>query len=199
MSDSLLPQDSAGPRWRLIVGVIGLIYGIGGSLMWIAALAGSLLWGPMMKMAGMGDIQMPAVIRLTSIVQSAVLVALGILLAIGSMNLLRMRPSGASIMRAWVVVRMFVLIASFILGFVLLPTQVAFQVKMVEVQRDVFRERGVPEKDLPVADPAKIEAWMRYSLGGISLVAAAFPIFVGVVLTNRKKKAEIDSWRTMIR
>ncbi|MFO0829013.1 MAG: hypothetical protein U0572_12810 [Phycisphaerales bacterium] len=188
-----------GPRWRVIVGVLGLVYGVCGTLMWLLATVSSLFWKQFMAMAGMGNLEMPAPLFWNGIVSSFILLVLGLMLALGSGLLIARRPRGATLMRTWAALRILMVVVGLVAGFLTMPMQVDFQMTIVEAQRDMLRQRNVPEDQWPKADRAKAEAWIRYSMGGMAVLFAAFPLFVGLVLTSRAKKDEIESWASLPR
>lgn len=188
-----------GPRWHVIVGVLGLLYGLGGVLLHLGFLASVLFWKTMMSMAGLGDIEMPRVLVWSGLAQSAVLLVLGVMLAVGSAMLLARRPVGASIMRFWAGARLAMVLVGLVVGVVLTQPQLDFQLEMAERQRSLILERGGDPSLVPTPDRAQAERQVRWTTGGMALVVAAFPLFVGVLLTNRRKREEIEAWRLIDR
>lgn len=199
ISDAIAPQPDRGPRWHVLVGALGLVYAVGGVLMHLAFLGSVVFWRTMMSMAGLGDVEMPRVLMLSGIAQSAALLVLGVVLGIGSALVLARRPRGASIMRFWAGARLVMILVGLVVGVLLTRPQIDFQLGLAERQRDLVLERGGDPALVPVPERAQLERQVRWTTGGMALLLAAFPIFVGVLLTSRRKRDEIDAWRLIDR
>jgi hypothetical protein len=199
LSDATASQAESGPRWHVVVGTLGLVYALGGILMHLFFLASVFFWKAMMSMAGLGDIEMPRVLVLSGLFQSAILLVLGVVLGIGSALVLARRPRGAALLRFWAGARLVMVLLSLVVGVVLTRPQVDFQLEMAERQRDLILERGGDPALVPVPERAQLERQVRWTTGGMALVVAAFPLFVGVLLTSRRKREEIEAWRLIDR
>lgn len=198
-SEAIPPSSDRGPRWHVVVGALGLVYAFGGILMHLGFLASVLFWRTMMSMAGLGDIEMPRVLMVSGVVQSAILLVLGVVLGIGSALVLARRPRGASLLRFWAGARLVMILVGLVVGVVLTRPQIDFQLEMAERQRDLVLERGGDPAMVPVPDRAQLERQVRWTTGGMTLILAAFPIFVGVLLTSRRKREDIEAWRLIDR
>lgn len=192
-------ESSGGLRWNIVVGVLGLLYAAGGLLMHLGALASTFFLEQMLAMGGMRDVVMPPVLRWAGAGQSCVLLVAGLLLGIGSALLIMRRPRGAAYMKAWVAIRIVMLVVGLVIGFALLKPNLDFQLSMAEAQARLLRERGTPEERIPKVDAAEAESQARIWMAAMTVIPAAFPLFVGLLLTSRKKKAEIESWNLLIR
>lgn len=187
-------ESARGFRWHLIVGGLGLVYGVAGILMHGLTIVGLLLWKPLMGMAGLGEVSMPQALYLHGLFQSGLLLLLGVVLVIGSSLLLLRRPRGAALLRFWAGTRLLMVVVGVVLGIVFMRPQIDFQVDMAERQRDLIAERGGDPSAVPVPNRDSMERQVRWTTAGMSIVLAAFPLFVGIVLTSRRKRDEIAEW-----
>jgi hypothetical protein len=186
-------EDSSGSRWYMIVGVIGAIYGFAGLLFHSCAIFNAAFPAAISGMFGQKTVPMPSAIRFTNLAQSLILFGAGLMLAIGSIMLARRQPRGAALMKGWVVIRLIMLVVGLVLGFVFLQATVDFQMANMEAQRE-----GAPANAPGMPSREMMETIFRYFLGGFTVLAAAFPLFVGILLSSRKKKDEIESWKSLI-
>jgi hypothetical protein len=197
---SEIPATAEPTRWPLIVGVIGLVYGILGSCMY--SFGGVWLFiGPSFMASFMGMSDFPAMPNVWFLLFSSVAaVILGIMLIVGSVQLLRRRPSAGKTLLAWVVGRMILVVIGLVGGFVTLPSQIEYAERMDAAVREMVESRQAgASASMPPFDRARQEQIGRWSLIGMNVLVVAFPLFVGILLTNPKKRAEIESWRDIIR
>jgi hypothetical protein len=193
------PVDAAPVRWHLIVGILGILYGLLGGFAHLALLGSVFFYNSLLEMSGMRDVRFPMSLMVTAVLQSGILLILAVILAVGSVLVLMRRPRGASLMRLWAGARVFMVLVGVAAGFLQMPAQVDFQVQVAEAQRSMLRDRNVPEDRLPPADRETVQTRFLWTTIGIGVVTLAFPIFVGVLFTNRKKLDEVESWKLIER
>lgn len=195
-----VPVPPAEPtRWPLIVGVIGLVYGGLGccaDTFFLAATAFSPWFASLMGIKNPPEMPNQAIF----LVSTLATLALCILLVVGSVQLLRRRASARSTLMAWVVARLVMLVVGLVIGFATLQGQVDYGEKWDQTVKAMVEERqpGATAK-MPPFDRKRQELMARYSLVGMSVLFLAYPLFLGVLLTNRAKRAEIESWRNELR
>jgi hypothetical protein len=205
-SDRLVPMSElqAGVpqevnRWPVIVGVLGLIYGILGCCAHTIAIGGVALSGFWMGLAGIKD-PPPMPNAALTVASSAITLVSGILLIVGSVLLLQRRSKCVSFLMTWVVLRLVLVVVGLVAGIALMQSQVEYGEKMDAMVREIIEAKSPGgTKNMPPFDRERQEQISRISLFGISVVMVAFPLFMGVLLTNRKKREEIESWSTRIR
>ncbi|MBL9148518.1 MAG: hypothetical protein JNM94_07470 [Phycisphaerae bacterium] len=193
------PLEPAPVRWHLIVGILGLLYGLFGLFAHTLMISSVFFFGAMMRMSGMGDISMPTPLKLATVASSGILLVLGVILVVGSVLVLRRRPLGATLMKLWAGARVVMVLVGVAVGFLMMPKQIDFQMEMVAAQRSMLRERNVPEDRLPPEDREFEQKKVMWSTLGFGVVALAFPLFVGVLFTNRRKLDDVESWKLIER
>jgi len=186
------PPDT---KWPKVIGIISLIYAIGGLL---CQVAGSV-WVVFGAEAVMGmtgaDIEMSMLVKVLTIVSAVLLFGVGVLMLVGSVNLLRRRRSGVSALKMWVVLRLLLLVVGIGLGILMLPANIDFQMQAAEAQAQMLRDRGQ-------SVPASLEKmdretlWLRsvIGLGVMSGVFAVYPLFLGFYLSRGKISDEAAQW-----
>ena len=79
-----------------------------------------------------------------------------------------------------------------------MPTQLDYQVAMNESVRDMMRTRGMSEAEVdrnaPAMTPADLQSRQRLMTFGMTVPLAAFPIFIGLLATSARKRAEFDAF-----
>lgn len=186
------------PGWPRPIGILCIVYASGGILVYgFCGIAGTLLQGWMLSLSGLTAPPMPPVMMWTTAAQSTLLLLLGIVLLVAGIRLVQLRRSARPLLAAWAAARLALLLVSALVGVVTMPTQLDYQVAMNESVRDMMRGRGMAEAEVdssaPVVTAAELEPRQRMMLLGMTLPLAAFPIFVGMLATGRKKRDEFDS------
>jgi hypothetical protein len=146
----------------------------------------------MMAMGGM-KVQMPVVITILSAAQGLLLLIAGIMLIVGSIGTLRRKRSGPGVIKAWVLYRLILLIVGAAATILTAPAQVQFQRSMLEAQQQRINESG---GQMNVANVTDEQIWRRamISMAVMTLLFAAYPVFLGVFLSRRKITSEIAEW-----
>ncbi len=197
-SGQTAPLES-GTRWHLIVGVIGLVYGILG--LGLNLLGG--LWMAFMPqfMGMMGFKDLPAMPSVGIVLaQMVVTAALGVVLIVGSVKLLRRRIDCLGWLQVWAFGRLILAVVGLVLGLLMLPSQLAYSKALDQAIRDQMEARSPgASKNMPAFDEERQAATTRYGILATNLIVVAFPIFVAFLTTSRKKREEVASWEHIIR
>ena len=191
--------ETAPTRWHIVVGVLGLVYGAAGVLLHLGSIVMSFFSKQFFKMAGLGEIETPRMMVITALIQSSILLVLGGFLIVGSAMILARRPLGATLLRFWAGARIAMVVVGIGLGILTLKPQLEFQSQIIEAQKELVRDRGGDPSKIPSPDPKSQEMQARIMMAVFSVVLVAFPLFVGILLTSRRKKAEIEAWREISR
>ncbi len=186
-------------RWHLIVGVLGLVYGILGfglyviGAIWMAA-------GPKL-MAAFGFKDIPPMPNAAIVIgQMVVTMGVGLALIFGCIALLRRNPRCVALLQFWVVARLLLVVIGLIVGFLTLPTQLKYSKDVDAAVRAALEDRQPgSSKNMPPFDEERQAKMSRYGMLFTSVVVVAFPLFIGILMTSKKKRAEIESWSTLIR
>lgn len=187
------------PRWPRGIGILCIVYGAGGILIYgFCGIAGTLLQGWLLSFSGLKAPPMPPVLVWITAGQSVVLAMLGVLLVVGGVRLLQLRRSARPALAAWAAARIALLVVSTVAGLVTMPTQLDYQVAMNESVRDMMRTRGMSEAEVdrnaPAMTPADLQSRQRLMTFGMTVPLAAFPIFIGLLATSPRKRAEFDAF-----
>ncbi len=191
------PDDLAArrSRWPVVFGAISLVIAVCGFCVQGFGALGAVFNQQMMAMAGLEVSPPPRIVQVVGGVQAAILATLGIVLVIGSVQLMRRRPAGARLVLAWAVARLVMVVVGLGLAVLTLKPQVEWQVTMTGEIRESLRAKGMKEEQLPpLQDAAAIERQSIWMLAGASGAFAIWPFTMALVLTGRRSRAEIAQW-----
>jgi hypothetical protein len=164
----------------------------------VCALGGTIFQSWLLSLSGMKAPAMPPVLVWTTAAQSVILAALGILLVVAGVRLFQRRRSSRTLLASWAIARIVMLVIGALIGVLTLPTQLDYQVAMNESVRDMLRDQGKSQAEIdataPVVRAEDLSGRQRLVTVGMTLPLAAFPIFIGLLATSRKKRAEFDSF-----
>jgi hypothetical protein len=188
-----LESGEALTKWPTVIGVISLIYACGGLLCGIGYGISSFFMEALMRMGGM-DIATPAIIKVTGLILSLCMMALGILMIAGAVATLRRRRSGPKLLRTWAVLRIILLLLGIAVTVLSAPAQIQLQREIQEAQADMMRESGRTD---PIEEKTDEEIWrgLIVQVGIMTGVMAVYPFFLGLYLSRRKIMAEVEQWR----
>jgi hypothetical protein len=185
-------------RWRIVFGTLSLVVGVlgfcvqgSGSVM---VAFGDVFW----KMGGLEVPPPPPVVTWGTMLQFAVLAVLGVMLIVGSAMILRKNPKGRSVLLAWVVGRLVMVVVSIAFAVVTIKPQVDWQIEIVSAIREGRRQQPnvTPENLSPIPDRAAAEAQAIRTVAIFSLFFATWPFVMAIVLTRPHVKEEVESWRS---
>jgi hypothetical protein len=182
-----------------MIGILCIAYGGGGVVLYgFCGLAGTLSQSWLLSISGMKAPPMPPVLLWTTAIQSVLLAFLGGLLLLAGIRLVQRRRSSRPLLAAWAATRLAMLVVGALLGVLTMPTQLDYQVAMNESVREMLRERNMSQADIdrsaPVVKPEDLEGRQRLVTIGMTVPLAAFPIFIGLLSTSRKKREEFDAF-----
>lgn len=185
-------MDELETKWPKKLGVITLIYAIGGLLVQ-AFLALMTVAGEWFLGLAKIEIEIPMSVKL--IEGGAILLAasLGILLIVGSINLLRRRRSGVSLLKAWAVLRLVLVLVGLVTAILIMPVQVDMQRSIAEQTNEKLREAG-RTGGMQETDDEKIRPKIIRRAVIFSGVLTAYPLFLGFWLSRRKVGDEVSQW-----
>lgn len=191
VGESAAPRPTSG--WAIGLGVIALVYALAGILVNGLGLLLVLLSDPAAAAASTGPIQWAL---------GGLAILLGVVLAIGSIGMLRRRRWGPRIVVCWVVARLLLLPVGAVYGWLTLPDQVDARMAMMEERmaearggRDSSRgSRSIRVEASGSSDRQSMLNWSKMLFAGGVAVTAAFPVVAGWVLSNRRRREEIAAW-----
>ena len=187
-----LVADEPQTKWPKVIGVISLIYAIGGLLcntfngVWLGV-------ADMIPEMFRGGVEIPPIVRIAGIVQAVLTLGVGILMVMGSVSLLRRRRAGPGLLKKWVLLRMALLLLAVVAMVLTGPAQTQMHRSILEFQNDMFREADMTDRIVEKTDE---ELWQKAMLqGGIFAgLFAIYPVFLGLWLSRKKITAEVEQW-----
>jgi hypothetical protein len=191
------PDDLAArrSRWPVVFGAISLVVAVCGFCVQGFGAVGSLFTQRMMALGGLEVSPPPRIVQYVGGAQAAVLAILGIVLVVGSVQLMRRRAAGARLVLTWAIARLVMVVVGLGLGLLVMRPQVEWQAVMTGEIRESLRAKGMKEEQLPPLQDE--EALRRQAMIGLAVASAAFsawPFAMAIVLTSRRSRAEIAAW-----
>jgi hypothetical protein len=179
-------------NWPKVIGVISLIYAIGG-LLCVSVYGAYIAFFPKLPEMLRGGIDMPPLVRFSSAALLALTLPVGIIMLVGAINLLRRRRSGVRGLKRWSVLRLLLLVLYVVLVVGTSRTQLEMLRQGVEFQNDMVREAGRPDRMRDVSDEA---LWKQFILqtSVFTAIFSFYPVFLGLYLSRRKVTSEIEAW-----
>jgi len=195
------PEPEPLPSWPKTIGILCIAYASVGVFFYGACgIPGLLLQGWLLSLSGIEAPPVPRVMLVGGVVQSALGLALGILLLVAGLRLFRYRRSARPLLLAWSVVRLALLVGSLLFATMTLGTQAAYQREVAEASRDMLRGRGMSPGEIDQAVPVPSEEdavrSMRTWAISMNLPLGAFPLFIGLLATSGRKREEFDRFPT---
>jgi hypothetical protein len=185
-------EEATPTKWPKVIGVISLVYALGGLLCQVTGFAWLLLSDWLMRMGGM-DLELPPVIRIVGAASTVLGFCLGVVLLFGALNLLRRRRKGVKLHKTWAMLRIVLLVVGLGAGMVMLPAQIEFQRAALEANNKRMREAG--RSDL-VQEFDRETVWRQsvISTGVMNGLVAVYPVFIVFYLSRKKIDQEIEQW-----
>lgn len=188
-------DDQPRSSWPKVLGVLSLIYALGGLACQVGGASYLSLFNMLPDMFR-GGMEIPGVVRVTGVAQALAGFVIGLIMLFGAINLLRRRRSGPSLLRKWVVWRLVLVLVGLGLAIPLLPAQV-----QMARQSERYMEKMKQENpgmmtfgdSSGLTDEQLARASYRNGVIGTA-VFAAYPIFLGFWLTRRRIEDEIATW-----
>jgi hypothetical protein len=186
-----LPRSS----WPKVLGVLSLIYALGG-LTCTCLFTGGMAFAGFIPKEFTGGVTYPPAFRIVHGTTALVGFILGVVMLVGSINLLRRRRSGPRLLRMWVILRLLLIIVALSLAIPMLPIDVQMARQSEAHIEEVRREHGdgwwLPDTSTQTDDQI---ARSSFRNGAIASAAfAAYPVFLGFFLTRRRIEDEVARW-----
>ncbi len=177
-------------KWPKVIGIITIIYASLGMTCQGTSILGLLLAPVWRAMIGI-NIEAPPVIQVLAYSSFAIYLCLGIYLFVGGVRLLRRRAEGVKSLKTWAVMRLVMVIVSFVAGYLTIPANVEMQRNISVSVNEILAESNQPPQPF---DEAKV-----FKQAGIGAVVGAgltsiYPIFLGFFLSRKKVDEEIETW-----
>ncbi len=185
----LEPPDTGWPR---VIGIISIIYAICGLGCQVLGLASIFLTEWLMSLGGM-DVEMPAMVKITTGATAVVMTGVGFLMLAGGIALVRRRRTGVSRLRLWAILRMVLIAVGVVVGLMTAPAQLQFQEQALEATNQMLREKG---QTAGIREFDEDAAWTQQMImvGVLSAAFSAYPLFLGFFLSRRKITDEVATW-----
>lgn len=187
----LLPETPSS-RWPTVIGIVSLVYALGGMLCALGIGVSSFFMEAMMAMGGM-KVFTPAIIKINGMVSAVLLLVAGVVMLSGSIGTLRRKRGGPKLLRVWAVLRIVLLLVGVVATVLTAPAQIQFQRSVLEEQARRMKEAG---RSMNTAELTDDDIWRRtiIQVGIFSGVWAVYPMFLGFYLSRRKITEEVASW-----
>lgn len=187
--------DDQPTKWPKVIGIISLLYALGGMFLQIVGVAMLFLMKWLTRLGGFElNMEIPASLKALQIGLATLTFGVGIMMFVGAVNLLRRRRSGPSLLRAWSVIRLVLIVIGLGTVIVLAPAQVELQRSLLEQQNDRLREAGMESRVKEKTDDELRQAAIRNGVIA-SGVFAMYPFFLGLWLSRRKVIEEVQHWK----
>jgi hypothetical protein len=187
--------DAAPPptQWPKVIGIISLIYAIGGLLCQIVIGIWTVVLAEVFMGMGGIDAPMPMSFKLVTGGSAVVLLVLGVVLLLGAIHLLQRKRAGVSMHKFWAITRLLWLVIAVVIGVFMIPTNIAYQREISDPTNRILIERGQTQG---LREFDEDSAWrgsviMTAVMGG---VLAVYPLFIGFYLSRRTIADEVSQW-----
>jgi len=180
-------------KWPRVIGIISLCYAILGLFCAVSYATSSLLTEFFMRMGGM-TVAMPPSMKIMGVVSAALMLALGILMIMGSVGLLRRKRSGVLQLKRWALLRVMLSVVGLVASVLTAPAAVQFQKSMEEAQIKMLEQNGQAGAITPKSDE---QHWFQHMVasGVMTAIFTVYPVFLGFYLSRRKVAEEVQNWR----
>jgi len=183
-----MPEQES--TWPKTIGVISLIYAIGGLL---CQVIGGVMVVASEWLAGLQgiDIELPVLLKLMQGAMLVVVFVIGIVMLVGSIKLLQRKQSGTSLLKKWVILRLVMVLVGMVLAVLTLPAQVEMQKSIQKQTNEIRREAGMSGEKI---DEEKIQFKIVLTAVIFSGVFTIYPLFLGFYLSRKKITEEVNTW-----
>jgi uncharacterized membrane protein len=177
--------------WPQVIGVISLVY----ALLGMVCIPGSTAWlffmeGFMKSMSGM-DVVVPPMMKVITASLAVVGMSLGVVLLIGAVKTMRRRRGGPAVLKAWVVLRLLLVVVGLAAGLVMVPMQVEMERSIQESTNRKAAEAGGPT--VPFDEQGTRVTTIVITVGSAGFFSV-YPLFLGIWLTRRTIRDEVATW-----
>lgn len=184
-----LVEDS---KWPKVIGIFSIVYALLGiTCQGFGVL--SLLMAPLLQAMGGINMDAPPILQILTYVSFAIYLSLGIFLFIGGMRMLRRRSRGLANLKAWAVIRLAMVMVSFVAGYLTLPASVEMQRSINESVNEILAKNNQPEQ--PFDENAIYTRTVIMTAIGAG-VTSIYPLFLGFYLSRKKISDEVNTWES---
>lgn len=187
-----VPRVEGPSTWPTGFGVFSIVYGVVGMLTTIFGLLMTLFseayWNALMGV----DVAVPSLLRVTTVILSVPLLALGVLLLAGAIGLVRRRRRSVTLIKSWVAAR---IVFAFL---TLLSTPIVAQAQLdyQEAIYEALDERAAQRGEAPPPRWGAGSTTSAYVWAGIgALVVCVYPFVLGFWLSRPRIRDEVAAWR----
>jgi len=184
------PDDES--RWPKTIGVLSIIYALGGLLCNVAYGTMTIFTESLMKMQG-AELSVPISVKAIGALIAAINLVLGVVLLVGAIKLLRRRRSGVVLIQRWAVLRLVTLLIAALTVFVTAPTQV--EIARAQAEAGAQRRPGGAAEFTPPSDESLYHRQLIQTSVLIGLTAI-YPLVVGLYLSRKKIHRQTQRWPT---
>lgn len=185
-----LPEQES--TWPKKIGIISLIYAVGGLLCQVGIGLSAMASEWLMKLAKM-EVEIPTIIKLTGGATAVLATVLGIVMLTGSIKLLRRQQSGISLLKTWSALRLVVVLLALVVGIITMPAQIEMQRSIAKQTNIKLREAGQGSKSKEFNEEATLFRLKLTAVIGAG-VFSIYPLFLGLYLSRKKINEEIKFW-----
>lgn len=181
-------------KWPQVIGVFSMVYAVIGMTCQGSAVLMLLLAPVLQAMSGF-DIDPPPVLQILTYVSFAIYVSLGIFLFMAGIRVLRRRTRGVANLKAWVVIRLVMVIVSFIAALFTVASNIEMQRSINESVNEMLAKNNQPEQ------PFDEDAIYTRTVIGATVAAgltSIYPLFLGFYLSRKKISDEVNTWESRI-
>ena len=190
VAGALPPEDTS--RWPKVIGIISLIYALFGMLCGISYAGSTIFTSQLLAMGGMKDVDLPMPIKLTVVALVVFDVALGVVLLMGAINLLRRKRSGVRLHLRWALWRMILILVAAATTIFTAKASVEFEKARLEAMNRTIEERGGEPREIPSVADLHRKTFINVAI--FSAVQSIYPLFIGFYLSRRKIREQIAHW-----
>ncbi|MFM7132700.1 MAG: hypothetical protein ACKO0W_00100 [Planctomycetota bacterium] len=210
MSDALRSSDPFQPyvddresvetRWPTVIGILCTVYGAIGTLFYLFATLVLVFEGPISRLSGRPP-STPPEMKAITLAQSVVLLALGVALVYGGIQLVRRRARGHRVVLGWAVARLACALVQLAVGFATIDMTAKAQVAQYQRQMDSMNEterKAVRDfmKSIGSEEPTveSVHASAPKFLAITTIGFSAWPLVVAIMLTGRRCRTHAGEW-----
>ncbi len=179
--------------WPKKIGVISLIYAIGGLLCQVVAGLMTVASDWFMGVLGL-DIEVPTLVKITGGAMAVVMFVIGIFMLVGSVRLLQRKRVGVSLLKTWVALRLVMVLLGLVIAILTAPAQIEMQRSIQEQTNKKLREAGQGSKVVEIDDEKLQTKVMRGAVIGAGIFSI-YPLFLGFYLSRKKITEEVQDWQ----
>ncbi len=177
----------------MVIGVLSLLYALGGLLCQTGMGAMTLFSDALIQMQG-GNMESPLAFKIVYGVLATVGLCLGMYMVVASIALLRRRRSGVTMLRHWAVMRLVLILIGCLATLATIRTHIGFAKANIEAQNARFIEAEMSDRVQPVPTDEAMHRQVMMQTGIFSGLTAIYPIILGFYLTRRKISDDVATW-----